>query len=378
MVTNISFYRSADIDEQKNDKGKISGLENEKTTETLTENEENPKELEEAVSPTDNVSSETDSSALNENSVPKKVERKIKHPKTNVVSYDEPDLDAKWGWAIEFTSVEQLTPIWEKLKSFLNNNKHPIKGKANWLSMDPRGYFSPRLRHFISFTGWGIQIEKLPDWFKENIADLKKPIKLFEPSEELAEDNWQGYIVKEKITLDGPEFIQLEKFSRNKRKTVEEAKNPVSSKVPRYWGQKALYNARDYLVPVITTEKYKAGELSNISYLEEYIVEQLEWQEPSTNTNEFVILPSDFSFDENAIRKIKIPEEYTPEIEFDYPGMFPGMGGLGGMDGMPDLGDMPDLDDSELGDLDSDENEDDSGSDEDHETMDAEIVPDDK
>ena len=172
------------MDEQKNDKGKISGLENEKTTEKLTDNEENPKELEEAVSPTDNVSSETDTSALNENSVPKKVERKIKHPKTNVVSYDEPDLDAKWGWAIEFTSVEQLTPIWEKLKSFLNNNKHPIKGKANWFSMDPRGYFSRGLRLFISFTGWGIQIEKLPDWFKENIADLIKPINLFEPSEE--------------------------------------------------------------------------------------------------------------------------------------------------------------------------------------------------
>ena len=172
------------MDEQNNDKGKISGQENEKITDKLTDNEENPKELEEAGSSTDIASSETDTSALNETSVPKKVERKIKHPKTNVVSYDEPELDAKWGWAIEFTSVEQLTPIWEKLKSFLSNKIHPIKGKVNWVSMDPRGYFSPRLRHFISFTGWGIQIVKLPDWFKENIAHLKKPIKLFEPSEE--------------------------------------------------------------------------------------------------------------------------------------------------------------------------------------------------
>ena len=99
---------------------------------------------------------------------------------------------------------------------------------------------------------------------------------------------------------------------------------------------------------------------------------------------EFVILPTEFTFEESATRKIKIPEEYTPEIEFDYPGMFPGMGGmggLGGMDGMPDFGDMPDLDDSELGDLESDEenSESDSTSSESvdkEEAIDAEVIED--
>lgn len=322
---------------------------------------------------------------------PKKVERKIKHPKTDVVRYDDPDLDSNWGWAIEFPSSETLEKHWNKLKSFLEANSHPLKGKVSWLSLDPRGYFSPRIRHFISFTGWGVQIEPLPNWYKENIDEIIKPAKSIEPSEELADGNWQGYIVKEKIDLTGSEFIKLEKFSRNKRKTVEEPKNPVSSNIPRYWCQKPLYTARDYLIPVITEEKLSAGETSALSYLEEYIVEQLNWKESKENKDAFIVLPTEFTYDESATRKIKIPEEYTPEISYDYPGMFPGMGGLGGM-GMPDLGDMPDLDDSELGDLDSDEldleNDDNTDNDNSEEiaedseeksdAIDAEVVPDDK
>ncbi len=322
---------------------------------------------------------------------PKKVERKIKHPKTDVVRYDDPELDSNYGWAIEFPSSETLEIHWNKLKSFLDNNAHPIKGKVAWLSLDPRGYFSARIRYFISFTGWGIQVDSLPEWYKRNISEITKPSKSIEPSEELAEGNWQGYIVKEKIDLKGSEYIKLDKFSRNKRKTIEEAKKPVSSNISRYWCQKPLFTARDYLIPVITEEKLSAKETTSISYLEEYIVEQLDWKESEENKDSFIILPPEFTYDESATRKIKIPEEYTPEINYDYPGMFPGMGGLGGM-GMPDLGDMPDIDESELGDLDSDEidqDDEDETNDEDSEqtaedteeksdAIDAEVVPDDK
>ncbi len=320
---------------------------------------------------------------------PKKVERKIKHPKTDVVRYDEPELDSNWGWAIEFPSTETLTPVWDNLKSFLEKNDHPLKGKVSWLSLDPRGYFSPRIRHFIAFTGWGIQIEPLPDWFNKNISKITKPLKSIEASEELSEGSWQGYITKEKIDLNGSEFIKLDKFSRNKRKTVDEAKKPISSNVPRYWTQNALYTARDYLIPVITEEKFNAGELNSVSYLEEYIVEQLNWKEPENNKDEFVILPPEFTFDDNTSRKILIPEEYTPEINYDYPGMFPGMGGMGGLGdlaGMPDLGDMSDLDDSELDNLDLDdetqdelsENNDIEEDKEKDDAIDAEVVSDEK
>ena len=200
--------------------------------------------------------------------------------------------------------------------------------------------------------------------------------------------NWQGYIVKEKIDLSGPEFIKLDNFSRNKRKTIEEAKKPISSKLSRFWCQKSLYTARDYLIPVITEEKYNSGEKSAITYLEEYIVEQLDWKEAGKD-EAFVILPAEFKFDENATRKLKIPEEYTPEINFDYPGMFPGgmggLGGLGGMDGMPDFSDMPEMDDEDIGDLDSEELDDqesdvidDEESEDKKDAIDAEVVPDDK
>lgn len=318
---------------------------------------------------------------------PKKVEHKIKHPKTDVVHYEDPELDSNWGWAIEFPSVEPLETHWNKLKTFLEQHEHPLKGKVSWLSLDPRGYFSPRIRHFIAFTGWGIQIENLPDWYKEHIIGLEKPAKSIEASEELADGNWQGYIVKEKIELKGPEFIKLDSFSRNKRKTVEEAKKPISSKLPRFWCQKSLYTARDYLIPVITEEKYNSGEKSAVTYLEEYIVEQLDWKEAGQDEM-FVILPSEFTFDENVTRKIKIPEEYTPEINYDYPGMFPGgmggLGGLGGMDGMPDFSDMPEMGDEGLDDLVSDEPDEqesdviDEDSEEKNDAIDAEVVPDDK
>lgn len=320
---------------------------------------------------------------------PKKVERKIQHPKTDVVRYDDPELDSDWGWAVEFPSSESLEPIWTKLKTFLEKNEQPLKGKVSWLSLDPRGYFSPRIRHFIAFTGWGIQIEALPEWFKKNISELSKPLKSIEPSEELSEGSWQGYITKEKMDLDGSEFIKLESFSRNKRKTVEEAKKPISSNVPRYWCQHALYTARDYLIPVITEEKFNAGEFSSVSYLEEYIVEQLDWKEPENNKDDFVILPANFTYDEHTTRKIMIPEEYTPEINYDYPGMFPGMGGLGGMGDMPDFGNMPDFDDSDLSDLENSNSDDDDtaessegttveDSQEKDEAIDAEVVSDDK
>jgi hypothetical protein len=324
---------------------------------------------------------------------PKKVERILKHPKSDVVHYSDPELDVDLGWAIEFPSEETLIPVWNKLKSFLESNQYAIKGKAKWLTLDPRGYFSPRLRFFISFTGWGLQIVNLPDWFKENISEIKKPMKATEPSEELAAGNWQGYITKETIELTGTEFVKLESFSRNKRKTLEEAKKPISSSYPRYWNQHALYTAKDYLIPVITEEKFNAGEFSSISYLEEYIVEQLEWKENPNNKESFVILPSNFTFDENSPRKIKIPEEYTPEINFDYPGMFPGMGGMpnfgdmGGMgdfNGMDGLDDMPDLDDSELNDSDDEEVDSEPSntksiveSDKKDEAIDAEIIKDD-
>ena len=311
---------------------------------------------------------------------PKKVEKKIKHPKTDVVKSDFLDLDSDWGWAIEFPTSELLNPVWDKLRSFLEkNNQHPLKGKVSWLTMDPRGYFSPRLRHFIVFTGWGVQIESLPEWFKKNISPVTKPMKEIEASEELADGNWQGYIVKEKIDLNGTEFVKLDSFSRNKRKTLEEAKKPLSSKIPRYWTQKTLFNGRDYLIPVITEEKFTNNELDSVSYLEEYLVEQLDWKEDDKHKDAFVILPPEFTFDEHAKRQINVPEEYTPEFEFD-PSMFGGMGGLGGfpgMDGMgdmPDFGDMPDLDDSEL----NDEVDDESTESEKDEAVDAEIVSDDE
>ena len=360
----------------------------EKSTDSQISNELVENKTEQSANEDINLTTETDSIPE-----PKKVERKIKHPITDVVRYEDPDLDSNWGWAIEFPNTDLLVPMWDKLKTFLEKGDHPLKGKVSWLSMDPRGYFSPRLRHFISFTGWGIQIENLPDWFKQNITDLQKPVKSIEPSEELAVGNWQGYIVKEKIDLKGPEFVKLDNFSRNKRKTVEEPKNPISSNIPRYWAQRALYTARDYLIPVITEEKYNSGDKSAVSYLEEYIIEQLDWKE-ANKEDKFVILPSEFTFDDKATRKVNIPEEYTPEISYDYPGMFPGMGGLGGMGGMgdlsdmPDLGDLPDLDDSELGDEDSDEvasdttdkNTEDANMDsqDKQDAIDAEVIPEDK
>lgn len=347
-------------------------------------NLEKEKKVQTSETESGDVNLETETDLKNQPmTAPKKVERKIKHPKTDVVRYEDPDLDSNWGWAIEFPNTESLEPVWTKLKDFLNTSAHPVKGKVSWLSLDPRGYFSPRLRHFIAFTGWGIQIEDIDTWFKEKISTITKPAKAIEASEELAEGNWQGYIVKEKIDLTGSEFIKLDNFSRNKRKVVEEAKKPISSNIPRYWSQQALFTARDYLIPVITEDKYNAGETDSVSYLEEYIVEQLEWKEPDKNKDSFVILPSEFTYNENATRKIDIPEEYTPEINYDYPGMFPGMGGLGGMGGMPDFGDMPDLDDSELGDMDlegteSSDSEEADESIEKKDAIDAEIVPDDK
>ena len=362
---------------EKENENVVNEQTKEKSTDSQTETGTVENKTEQIANEDINLTTETESIPE-----PKKVERKIKHPKTDVVHYEEPDLDSNWGWAIEFPNIDLLVPIWDKLKAFLENGEHPLKGKVSWLSMDPRGYFSPRLRHFISFTGWGIQIENLPDWFKKNISDLQKPAKSIEPSEELADGNWQGYIVKEKIDLKGPEFVKLENFSRNKRKTVEEAKKPISSNLPRYWSQQSLYTARDYLIPVITEEKYNSGEKSDITYLEEYIVEQLDWKE-ADKEDKFVILPTEFTFDANATRKVNIPEEYTPEISYDYPGMFPGMGGMGGMGGlgdMPDLGDLPDLDDSELEDEDSDELS--SGanvnSEDKQDAFDAEVIPEDK
>ena len=373
------------MDTNKKDENDNNQPVQEKVEKETKLDEESKPQLDESENVDINLPTETDSS--NETiPEPKKVERKIKHPKADVVRYEDPDLDSNWGYAIEFPNTETLEPVWNKLKDYLNSHEHPIKGKVSWLSLDPRGYFSPRLRHFIAFTGWGIQIENINVWFKENISAITKPVKSIEASEELADGNWQGYIVKEKLDLNGPEYIKLEKFSRNKRKTVEEAKKPISSDIPRYWSQQGLFTARDYLIPVLTEDKYKAGENDSISYLEEYIVEQLDWQEPKDKKDFFVILPSEFTYDEKATRKINIPEEYTPEINYDYPGMFPGMGGLGGMGGMggmPDFGDMPDIDDSELGDLDLDDNESsDIEEPEDpqdkNDAIDAEIVPDDK
>ncbi|MFV2015484.1 MAG: hypothetical protein ACC656_08665, partial [Candidatus Heimdallarchaeota archaeon] len=345
-------------------------------------NEENdPKEVKEETSPTTETDPDPEIPATDSSyEPPKPVERKIKHPKTDVVRSPDSDLDMKWGWAIEFTSTEFLEPIWEKLKVFLETNPHPISAKIKWLSLDPRGYFSPRLRYFITITGWGMQIETISEWFSKNIGEIKKPSKIIEESEELAEDNWQGYIVKDTIELKGPKFLKLDSHSRNKRKLDIESKKPVSSSIPRYWAETPVFSVRDYLVPFITFEKHKEGSTTPESYLEEYIVEQLDWVDPE-NEQKYIILPEVFKSDPDHSRGITIPEEYTPEIDFSsMGGMFPGMGGI---PGMGELGDMPDFSTDDLNNLDLEDNDSDNednldpeSDDSNPDVIDAEIIDD--
>ena len=351
----------------------------------MTENELNEKKPEEEKKEAIELDkSEVENSSPEDENIPepKKIERKIKHSKTDVVRSPDADLDTKWGWAIEFPTAETLEVVWLKLKSFLEErSNHPLSGKVKWLTLDPRGYFSPSLRHFISFTGWGLQFESLPSWFKKNIGDINKPVKEVEASEELADGNWNGYIVKDTINLEGFEFYKLESFSHKNRSTIEEPKKPISGNIPRYWAQTALFSSRDYLIPVLTLEKYNSGQKTAEGYLEEYIVEQLEWTEPKENKNDFIILPEEFKSSDSSPRKIDIPEEYTPEIDynFDYPGMFPGMGGMGGLGGMDGMGDMPDfegMDDFEMDDSEVDDAESDEATSNNDAVMDAEIIDD--
>lgn len=303
---------------------------------------------------------------------PKPVERVIKHPKTDVVKSPDTELDMDWGWAIEFTSSDSLEPVWNKLKEFIENskNEHPIAGTAKWLSLDPRGYFSPRLRHFITITGWGFQVEAIQEWFIKNISEIKKPAKIVESSEELAENNWEGYIVKESIEFKGSKFITIDNYSRNKRILKIESKKPVPGTITRYWAKSPLFSSRDYLIPFVTKEKYDSGVKTPESYLEEYIVEQLDWIETENNKDEFIVLPEQFKSEDDSIRGIDIPEEYTPEIDFSgMGGMFPGMGGMGGM---PDF-DMDALKNMKLDDEGSEEDKKESDSEE-SDVIDAEII----
>jgi len=52
---------------------------------------------------------------------PEPVKRLIEHPKTDVVKAPDSDLDSQWGYAIEFTSSENLEPVWKKLKDGLKS-----------------------------------------------------------------------------------------------------------------------------------------------------------------------------------------------------------------------------------------------------------------
>ena len=163
-------------------------------------------------------------------------------------------------------------------------------------------------------------------------------IKIFEPSEELASENWDGYIVKDKIVLSGPNTIKLKKAPQSRRKIDIESKKPIAGKTARYWAEAAIVSSRDYLLPVITKESFDANLRDADGYLEEYILEQIEWE--MIKSKDIFILPENFTKSDSSPRGFELPEYFKPAPP-SYGDM--GMGGMGGMGGMPDLGNIGDM-----------------------------------
>ena len=151
-------------------------------------------------------------------------------------------------------------------------------------------------------------------------------------SEDLSSDYWVDMPKKDQIVVNGFEIIPLPKNSPRRITPIpDDIIKSVPVKIPRYWSPKKLNRARDWLIPVISKKNYEKNILEIEDYLEEYMIEQIDFiilKDTKTKKMIGVILPEEFN-PNNDSEKILVPERFNsfnPGFDFgNIPGNFADM-----------------------------------------------------
>ena len=286
-----------------------------------------------------------------------KPEEIVVNPTSDVVEVFDSVKDCQWGWGFQYPDSKILNEYWLKVVE-----KTPKKAEftctINWFSQDTEGFIpNEATKQYLIFWSWGYKIDAVKKWFKDTFPNFPSGIKELHPSSDLAKEYWQDMPLQKSISIDGTEIIELPQGAPRRKSPVPvEKSHPISANIPRYWSATSNRGVRDWLIPVITSKSVESKKIEPDGYLEEYIVEQVDYKvynHPDTNTFIAFQLPEEFNAQEGDEIPFTIPPKFRrPLPKFDYPGLgYPGMdfGNQNFDENMDDLGDEDlDMDDAEL------------------------------
>ena len=260
-------------------------------------------------------------------------EESVINPSRDVVEVFDSLKDCQWGWGFQYSNDKFLKQYWSQIAEEAPK-KASFKCQINWFSQDTEGFIpNEATKQYLIFWSWGYKIDIVKKWFKDAFPNFPTGVKEYSPSSDLAHDYWQGMPLQESVEIDGAEIIELPKEAprRNGPVPVEKC-HPISAGIPRYWSATSNRGVRDWLVPIITPKSVELKKTEPDGYLEEYIVEQIDYKiynHPDTNVFIALQVSEEFNAQEGDEKPFTIPSKFRrPLPKFDYPGF----GGYPGMD----------------------------------------------
>jgi hypothetical protein len=242
-------------------------------------------------------------------------EPKTINPTSDVVEVFDSENDVEWGFGYEFTKESDIKDQWEKVKkNYSKNSKDDHKFTITWFSQDTEGFIpGEATKQFLIIWGWGYLISKIKESFTKNIT-ISNFKKIYQPSPDLSSSYWEDMPKIDEIIVNGLDVIPLPKKSPRRTSPVsDELLKTVPNKIPRYWSPKKINRSRDWLVPVLSKKKFIENVNEPQDYLEEFIVEQIEFEvlkQPKTKKMIGIILPEEFN-PTNPDEKYSLPERFS-------------------------------------------------------------------
>ncbi|MHA1990850.1 MAG: hypothetical protein ACW981_03740 [Candidatus Hodarchaeales archaeon] len=254
------------------------------------------------------------------------LEEEIKtiNPTSDVVEVFDSENDTEWGFGYEFTKESDIKDQWEKVKKYFSkNDKSDLKFTLTWFSQDTEGFIpGEATKQYMIIWGWGYLINKIKELFTKNVT-ISNSKKIYQPSPDLSSSYWEDMPKIDEIIVNGDEIIPLPKKSPRRTSPVsDDLLKTVPNKIPRYWGPKKVNRSRDWLVPVISKKNFVENVNEPQDYLEEYIVEQVDFEvlkHPKTKKLIGIILTEEFD-QTNPDEKYSLPERFssfTPNFDLN-------------------------------------------------------------
>ena len=249
------------------------------------------------------------------------------NPQNDIIEIFDSEKDKEWGFGYEFSKEMDFIQNWNPISNYFEKNPNfDHKFSINWFSQDTEGFIpGEATKQYLIIWAWGFLIEQVKSYFDKLFPKIMNVKRIYSISADLSSDYWVDMPKREQILINGSEIISLPKNSPRRISPIpDEIVKSIPSKIPRYWTSKKSGRARDWLIPVISRKSFNEKLTKIEDYLEEYIVEQVNFDilnDTKSKKMIGVILPEEFDPVNNS-EKISIPERFISfNSGFDFGGL---------------------------------------------------------